>query len=117
MHSLLVAEGERLNWLALYPRIDSRATVLTQDKGIQQRSMTQMGSYVVQCSRRPDEPTSRHPQELERITDQHQDAVQAPRGVHVKMGLRTMHMAPEDEHRVCIETRVKPGATVVPDSK
>jgi hypothetical protein len=26
-------------------------------------------------------------------------------------------MRPEDEHRVCIETRVKPGATVVPHRK
>ena len=40
-----------------------------------------------------------------------------PRGVHVTMGLRTMQMTPEDEHRVCIETRAKPGATVVPHNK
>jgi hypothetical protein len=40
-----------------------------------------------------------------------------PRGVHVTMGLRTMRMAPEDEHRICIETRVKPGAPVVPHNK
>jgi hypothetical protein len=40
-----------------------------------------------------------------------------PRGVRVTMGLRTMRLCPEDEHRVCIETRVKPGATVVPHSK
>jgi hypothetical protein len=40
-----------------------------------------------------------------------------PRGVRVTMGLRTMRLCPEDEHRVCIETRVKPGATVVPHKK
>jgi hypothetical protein len=40
-----------------------------------------------------------------------------PRGVHVTMGLRTMKMTPEDEHRICIETRAKPGAIVVPHNK
>lgn len=40
-----------------------------------------------------------------------------PRGVRVTMGLRTMRLCPEDEHRVVIETRVKHGATVVPCDK
>jgi FtsP/CotA-like multicopper oxidase with cupredoxin domain len=40
-----------------------------------------------------------------------------PRAVHVTMGVQTMRLDPEDEHRLCIETRVKPGATVVPHNK
>ena len=40
-----------------------------------------------------------------------------PRAVHVTMGVQTMRLDPEDEHRLCNETCVKPGATVVPHNK
>jgi hypothetical protein len=40
-----------------------------------------------------------------------------PRAVHVTMGVQTMRLDPEDERCLCIETRVKPGATVVPRNK
>jgi hypothetical protein len=39
------------------------------------------------------------------------------RRVHATMGVRTMGLDAEDEHRICIETRAKPGATVVPHRK
>jgi hypothetical protein len=40
-----------------------------------------------------------------------------PRAVHVTMGVETMRLDPEDERCLCIETRVRPGATVVPHNK
>jgi len=39
------------------------------------------------------------------------------RRVHATMGVRTMGLDAEDEHRICIGTRAKPGATVVPHKK
>lgn len=39
------------------------------------------------------------------------------RRVRVTMGVRTMRLDAEDEHRICIETCAKPGATVVPHKK